>query len=156
MRLSRLWWSANLSQEMHRKFNQTDAKILQLSSKTHPKSTKIVPRSAPEAILEGGRLQNGSWEAPSYAFLVGFWHHLDDFGRHLDSSWAPRGSQNRAFWHQDAPKSRKMRSQKGCQKKLQILIGILMENVRFGCLGSSILLQFYSGFFNIHDFRKSF
>ena len=32
-----------------------------------------------------------------------FWHHLGDFGRHFGTSWAPRGSQNRPFWHQVAP-----------------------------------------------------
>ena len=35
---------------------------------------------------------------------VTFWRHLGDFGRHLGTSWAPRGSQNRPFWHQVAPK----------------------------------------------------
>ena len=34
---------------------------------------------------------------------VTFWHHLGDFGRHFGTSWAPRGSQNRPFWHQVAP-----------------------------------------------------
>ena len=38
---------------------------------------------------------------------VTFWHHLGDFGRHFGTSWAPRGSQNRPFWHQVAPKSQK-------------------------------------------------
>ena len=38
---------------------------------------------------------------------VTFWRHLGDFGRHLGTSWAPRGSQNRPFWHQVAPKKSK-------------------------------------------------
>ena len=38
---------------------------------------------------------------------VTFWRHLGDFGRHLGTSWAPSGSQNRPFWHQVAPKSKK-------------------------------------------------
>ena len=38
---------------------------------------------------------------------VTFWHHLGDFGRHLGTSWAPRGSQNRPFWHQVAPKNQR-------------------------------------------------
>ena len=41
---------------------------------------------------------------------VTFWHHLGDFGRHLGTSWAPRGSQNRAFWHQVAPNKSKKKT----------------------------------------------
>ena len=60
-----------------------------------------------------------------------FWRHWDDFGRHLVPSWAPRGSQNREFWHQDAPKSQKMTSRMRHQKKYDFLIGFVSENVRF-------------------------
>ena len=68
---------------------------------------------------------------PSYAFLVGFWRHLGDFGRLLGTSWAPRGSQNRPFWYEDAPKCRKMRSRMRHQKKYEFLIEFRSENVRF-------------------------
>ena len=50
---------------------------------------------------------------------VTFWHHLGDFGRHLGTSWAPRGSQNRPFWHQVAPKkSKKKTIAKKCHRLL--------------------------------------
>ena len=41
---------------------------------------------------------------------VTFWRHLGDFGRHLGTSWAPRGSQNRPFGHQVAPKKSKKKT----------------------------------------------
>ena len=41
---------------------------------------------------------------------VPFERHLGDFRRHFVPSWAPRGSQNQAFWHQVALKSQKMTS----------------------------------------------
>ena len=61
---------------------------------------------------------------PAYAFLACFWRILVDFGRHLGPSWAPRGSQNRPFWRQDAPEVEKMTHKKGSQKKLEIWIEI--------------------------------
>ena len=76
-------------------------------------------RDAPKANSETRR-----WRMPTYyVFLVlvssgakwceglyfrdPFWHHLGDFGRHFGTSWAPRGSQNRPFWHQVAPKNQR-------------------------------------------------
>ena len=122
----RLRRSANLSQYMYPTWSQADANSHQNPSKNRPTGTpnpsqigQMVPKSGPKTILEGGRLQNGSWGVPSYAFLV-----LGDFGRHFGPSWAPRDSQNRAFWHQDASKVGKMRSWKGSQKKHEILIEI--------------------------------
>ena len=56
--------------------------------------------------------------------LAGLWRHLGDFGRHFGPSWAPRGSPNRAFWHQVAPKSQKMRPRMRHQKIYEILIEI--------------------------------
>ena len=53
---------------------------------------------------------------------LNFGRRLGDFGCHLGPSWAPRGSQNRAFWHQVATKVGKMMSRKGCLKKLEILM----------------------------------
>ena len=60
-----------------------------------------------------------------------YWRHLCDFGRHFGPSWAPRGSQNRAFWYQDAPRCQKMRSRMRHQKKDEFLIEFRSEHVRF-------------------------
>ena len=64
-------------------------------------------------------------------FFWAFWRDLRDFWRHLVPSWAPRGSQNRAFWHQDAPKRQKMTSRMRHQKKYEFSIEFLSENMRF-------------------------
>ena len=95
--------------------------------KIHQKSKEMVPRTAPESTLEVGHEKGERGKQNCEAF----WHHLGDFGRHLVPSWAPRGSQNREFWHQDAPKSQKMTSRMRHQKKYEILIEFLLENVRF-------------------------
>ena len=59
----------------------------------------------------------GNLGSPSNSILR-LLRHLGDFGRHLGPSWAPRGSQNPAFWHQVVPKSIKMMSRGGSQKKV--------------------------------------
>ena len=43
--------------QMHRKLSRNDAKIYGISSRSHPKSTEVVPESAPEGIPEARRLQ---------------------------------------------------------------------------------------------------
>ena len=83
--------------------------------------------SAPRTTLGASRLQ----VFHPKKFFEHFWHHLDDLGRHLGLRWAPRGSQNPQFWHQDAPKCRKMRSRMRHQKKYEFLIEFRSENVRF-------------------------
>ena len=95
----RLRRSANLSQYMYPTWSQADANSHQNPSKNRPTGTpnpsqigQMVPKSGPKTILEGGRLQNGSWGVPSYAFLV-----LGDFGRHFGPSWAPRGPKIEPF-----------------------------------------------------------
>ena len=62
---------------------------------------------------------------------VTFWHHLGDFGRHFGTSWAPRGSQNRPFWHQVAPKTQKMSPRMRHQKMYENLIEIWWKKWRF-------------------------
>ena len=62
--------------------------------------------------------------ATVFCARAAFWHHLGDFGRHFGTSWAPRGSQNRVFWHQVTPKSKKMRPRVRHQKIDDILIEI--------------------------------
>ena len=81
---------------------------------------KTVPRSSPKAISE----MNPEKGVTIKMKMAAFWRHLGDFGRHLGPSWAPRGSQNRAFWHQVAPKSQKMRPRMRHQKIYEILIEI--------------------------------
>ena len=65
----------------------------------------------------GSRLPKKALRLPTVEMnLAGLWRHLGDFGRHFGPSWAPRGSQNRAFWHQVVPKSIKMTSRGGYQE----------------------------------------
>ena len=99
-----------------------------------PRGSKIDQNGAQE------RSKNELWsksvlgspksERPGHSFWA-FWRPLRDFGRHLVPSWAPRGSQNRAFWHQDAPKWQKMTSRMRHQKKYEFSIEFLSENMRF-------------------------
>ena len=60
-----------------------------------------------------------------------FWRHLGDFGRpwadfgrHLGTSWAPRGSQNQPFWPQVTPKNQNMSPRMRHQKMYENLIKI--------------------------------
>ena len=69
--------------------------------------------------------------ATIFCARAAFWRHLGDFGRpladfgrHLGPSWAPRGSQNRSFWHQVAPKTQKMSPRMRHQKMYENLIEI--------------------------------
>ena len=69
--------------------------------------------------------------ATGFCARAAFWRHLGDFGRplpdfgrHLGPSWAPRGSQNRPFWHQVAPNSQKMNPRMRHQQMYEILIEI--------------------------------
>ena len=91
----------------------------------------MVPQERSKSDLGSKAFPERFLVPPSYAFLVGFWRHLGDFGRLLGTSWAPRGSQNRPFWYEDAPKCRKMRSKMRHQKKYEFLIKFRSENVRF-------------------------
>ena len=106
LRVRRRWQSANLIAKMFQKCIKHAAKIHTNSFRIHPKSTKMMPRSAPKATLGASRFH----ELPPNKFLVPFWSNLGDLARHFMPSWAPRGSQNQAFWHQVALKSQKMTS----------------------------------------------
>ena len=79
---------------------------------------KTVPRSSPKAISE----MNPEKGVTIKMKMAAFWRHLGDLGSHLEPSGAPRGSQNRAFWYEDASKYRKMRPRMRHQKKYQFLI----------------------------------
>ena len=74
-------------------------KIKDFGAKGLPKSTKMVPASAPKPTLEPRR-QTSDCQT---TVLDTSWHHLRDLGDHFESSWVPRGSQNQAFWHQGIP-----------------------------------------------------
>ena len=106
---------------------KNDTKTHQNSSKIHPKSTEMVPRSVPKPSSEISR-QN---KFALLSFFLHFGATWTILGAILGPSWAPRGSQNRAFWHQDAPKCRKMRSRMRHQKRYEFLIKFRLENVRF-------------------------
>ena len=106
LRVRRRWQSANLIAKMFQKCIKHAAKIHTNSFRIHPKSTKMMPRSAPKATLGASRFH----ELPPKKFLVPFWSNLGELARHFVPSWAPRGSQNQAFWHQVALKSQKMTS----------------------------------------------
>ena len=82
---------------------------------------KTVPRSSPKAISEMNPEKGVTIEMK----MAAFWRHLGDLGSHLEPSGAPRGSQNRAFWYEDASKYRKMRPRMRHQKKHQFSIEIL-------------------------------
>ena len=71
-------------------------------------------------------------------------HHLGDFWYRFGHRWAPRGSQNLAFWHQETSKVGNMTSQNGCRKKLELLMEFWSEN---GGLGGAKSLIFHC-FFN--------
>ena len=75
---------------------------------------------------------------------VPFERGLGDFGRHFVPSWAPRGSQNRAFGRQGVPKAAKIASKKRSKKKLDFLIEFWSVIGRLGGPRSSFLLQFYN------------
>ena len=69
--------------------------------------------------------------AAFWGHLADFGRHLADFGRHLGPSWAPRGSQNRPFWPQVAPKTQKMSPRMRHQKMYENLIEIWWKKWRF-------------------------
>ena len=107
--------------------SKNHAKINDFGTTGLPKSTRMVPRSAPKVTLEINHEKSKRITKNCEAF----WRHLGDFGCHLVSSWAPRGSQNREFWHQDAPKSEKMTSKIRHLEKYEFLLDVLLENLRF-------------------------
>ena len=75
----------DLKSNQHVSKNRT--KIKDFGAMGVPKSTKMVPRSAPKVTLEISH-EKGQ---PGTKNCEAFWRHLGDFGRHLVASWAPRG-----------------------------------------------------------------
>ena len=86
-------WSVPLRQKTHQNSIQNDARIHQIPSQIHPKSTKVVPKSAPKPALEADRQR----VIRGRVFTTSFWYRLGDFGRHLGPSWAPRGGPKSHF-----------------------------------------------------------
>ena len=93
-----------------------------LGAPWRPAGPKMVPRNAPNVILEAGRFQERLEGGTKTRFIDAFWHHLGDFGRHFGPSWAPRGSQNRVLGRQGVPKVAKIASKKRPKEKLDFLI----------------------------------
>ena len=79
LRVRRRWQSANLIAKMFQKCIKHAAKIHTNSFRIHPKSTKMMPRSAPKATLGASRFH----ELPPNKFLEPFWSHSSDLGRHF-------------------------------------------------------------------------
>ena len=72
-----------------RELSQTDAKTPQKLSKLHPKSSKMMPRSAPKATLGGSRFQEKYFGAPPEFWG---WHFVATWVI-LGAIWDPAGRQ---------------------------------------------------------------
>ena len=83
-----------------RKCEENHAKICDFEAR----GSQNQPKWCPGALQKGTLEISHEKGQPGTKNCEAFWRHLGDFGCHLVSSWAPRGSQNRAFWHQDTPK----------------------------------------------------
>ena len=117
-----------------------DTKIHQHLCKNQPSGTpnpsEMVRRNAFNVIMGKGPLQDppgggAYWRVQrllgtAWLILSAIW----------DPSWAPRGSQNQAFWHQDARKLRKLTSRRRHDKKYGFFIVFLTENTLFMILFS--------------------
>ena len=137
-RARRRWHSANAAAETCPKSFRNDAKI-------HPKSIKNPSKidqsgaqerqnrqnDVQERILEKGPFQDPPGGGRVQARTAPLGRHLGDFGRHFGHRWAPRGSQNRAFWHQEASKVGKMKSRMRHQKEYEFSLEFILKNVRF-------------------------
>ena len=111
-------------------------KFIQHRSKWRPGALQRHPKIDSE--------NNSFPNIPPGVFFLDFGRHLGDLGCHLVPSWAPRGSQNRAFGRQGVPKAAKIASKKRSKKKLDFLIEFWSVIGRLGGPRSSFLLQFYS------------
>ena len=92
--------------EIHQQLCKNQSRFMQYPSKIKQNNTQ-----------ERSESGLGSKSVPGYekgATVFEKWvpseRHLGDFRRHFVPSWAPRGFQNQAFWHQAALKSQKMTS----------------------------------------------
>ena len=99
-----------------RELSQTDAKILQNLSKLHPKSSKMMPRSAPKATLGASRFQEKYFGAPPE-----FWGGiLSPLGSFWVPFWTPLGAKcipKSSILAPGSIKSRKNDVQEGVMEK---------------------------------------
>ena len=89
LRVRRCWQSANLIAKMCPKCINNYATIHQKPCKIHPKSMKMVSRSAPKATLGASRLEVATKGAKSSYILCFFCGFFATLGRF----WAPFGTQ---------------------------------------------------------------
>ena len=116
----------NLHIKPHQHVSKNRAKIHDFGAKGVPKFS----RSAPKAILEASRFPGPQKVSAPDAFFEPFGDNCAILAA-IGPSWAPRGFQNRAFWHQVLSKTMKMMSKGRSQKKIEILIKNRSENVSF-------------------------
>ena len=93
--------------------------IIQKSIGNHEKSIPNRPKWCPETIQKQSRQQVDSRNGPRRhrpLFPGPILRPWGDLGRHLGTQLGAKGSQNRAFWCQVAPKCRKMRPRMRHQK----------------------------------------
>ena len=93
LRVRRCWQSANLIAKKCPKCINNYATIHQKPCKIHPKSTKMVPRSAPKATLGASRLEAVKKGAKSYYILCFFGGFFATLGAILGAILAPVGRQ---------------------------------------------------------------
>ena len=107
------------------------------SIKNHGKSTKMVTRNAPKAILEASRFQERSQGGPVSIFLsiIGAtWAILADFWDPSKSEGAPKTVQKIQYGDFWAPRGGQKVKKRGfgwCLKKHEIFIKNRCENGRF-------------------------
>ena len=122
LRVGRRWQSANIiaknASEMHQQLCNNPSKAMQNQSKIDQNGAK--ERS--ESDLGSKSVPGFQKSGHGFEKWMQFLRHLGDFGRHFGPSWAPRGSQNRAFGRQGVPKAAKIASKKRSKKKLDFLI----------------------------------
>ena len=139
----RLQWSAKLSPELSEiepNWCQNHSQIIKNPSHIHQNDAQ--ERS--ESDLGIKSVPGTVFWSTTRVLGVAFCRHLGHFGCHVGHRWAPRVSQNRAFWHQEASKVGKMMFRKGWWKKLENSMGLWLEN---GSLGGAKSLIFHC-FFN--------
>ena len=107
------------------------SKIMEKSMELVPRGSQNLPKWCPGALPKQPWKQVG----PRLSLADTFWMLSESTWTILDAilgpSWAPRGSQNQAFWHQVVPKSQKLIARMGYQKKHDLSIESSSENVRF-------------------------
>jgi hypothetical protein len=92
LRVRRCWQSANLITKMCPKCINKSATIHKFSCKIHPKSTKMVPRSAPKASLGASWFEVAKKGAKASYRGDEFGRPLAPFGRFWAPFWAQLGA----------------------------------------------------------------